>query len=186
MEATIRVFIIIFFLSVFFTLVSAGLPIERSFAKLKLGMTIEAFSKQYSAQERTDPFLNLASGERFFEVSTAALPKDVAALACKFLNNRLYRISVEYTKEYAERVNWEDWLAETAKKYGKVTVQSNAERNKRIEIARWDDGITTLILQRVEQVSFESKKLKEEFTFSVAYLDDALWKERLAMEEILF
>ncbi len=166
--------------------VSAGVPIERSFAKLKLGMTIEAFTKQYPAQERTDSFLNLVSGERFFEISAAKLPKDVAALACKFLNNRLYRISVEYTKEFAERTSWEALLTKTAKKYGKVTVQANTEGDKHIEIARWDDGTTTLILQQEGKARFESKKFKTVFTFSVVYLDDALWNERLAMEQELF
>jgi len=166
--------------------VSAGVPIERSFAKLTLGMTIEDFSKQYPAKERTDLFLGLGSGERFFEVSGAKLPKDVSALAVKFLNNRLYRISAEYTKEFAERTGWETLLTKTARKYGKVTVQATTEGDKRIEIARWDDGTTTLILQREGKARFESKKFKTVFTFSVVYLDDALWNERLAMEQEMF
>lgn len=166
--------------------VSAGVPIERSFAKLRLGMTIEAFLKQYQAKERTDPFLNLVPDERLFEVSTASLPKDVAALVAKFLNNRLYRISAEYTKEFAEQTSWEALLTKTAQKYGKVTVQSGSQGEKVVEIARWDDGTTTLILQREGKPRFESKKFKTVFTFSVVYLDDALWNERLAMEQELF
>lgn len=166
--------------------VSAGVPIERSFAKLKLGMTIEAFLKQYPAQERTDPFLNLAPGERFFEIKENSLPKNVAALAAKFLNNRLYRLSLEYTKEFAEQTSWEALLTKTAQKYGKVVVQSSSQGEKVVEIARWDDGTTTLILQREGKPRFESKKFKTVFTISVVYLDDALWNERLALEQEMF
>jgi hypothetical protein len=166
--------------------VFAGLPIERSFGKLNLGMTIEEFSKQYSAKERTDHFLNLAKGERFFEVSAAKLPKDVAALVAKFLNNRLYRISAEYSQEFSERTRWESLLTETAQKYGKVGVQSSSQGEKIVEIARWDDGKTTLLLQRTRKIRFESKKMKPTSTISVVYLDNAIWNERLAMEQPLF
>jgi hypothetical protein len=186
MEAIIRVFLAIVFVAVSLVPVSAGEPIERSFAKLKLGMTIEDFSKQYPAQERTDTFLNLASGERFFEVSGVKFPENVAALVGKFLNNRLYRISAEYTKEFADRTSWEALLTKTAKKYGHVAVQSGSQGEKVVEVARWDDGTTTMILQREGKPRFESQKLKMVFTFSVAYLDDALWNERLAMEQEMF
>jgi hypothetical protein len=175
-----------FFCVVFLMPVFAGGPIERSFEKLRLGMTIEEFSKQYQAQERTDAFLNLAQGERFFEVSSEKLPKNMAALVAKFLNNHLYRISAEYTQEFAERTRWESLLTETAKKYGKVTVQSSSQGEKIVEIARWNDGTTTLILQRTGKVRFESEKLKPTNTFSVVYLDDAIWNERLAMEQQMF
>jgi hypothetical protein len=164
----------------------AGAPVERSFFHLALGMTIEDFSKQYESQERTDPFYNLAQGERLFEVKAGSLPKDIAALVAKFLNNRLYRISAEYTKEFSEQTSWEAWLTKMSKKYGKVTVQAKAEGEKRIEIARWDDGTTTLLFQRETRMKLESKKFKTAYTFSILYLDDAIWNERLAMEGQLF
>lgn len=164
----------------------AGVPVERSFFHLTLGMTMEDFSKRYESQERTDPFYNLAQGERLFEVKAGSLPKEVSALVAKFLNNRLYRISAEYTKEFAEQTSWEALLTKMAKKYGEVTVQANAEGEKRIEIARWDDGTTTLLLQRETKMKLESKKFKAAYTFSILYLDDAIWNERLAMEQQLF
>jgi hypothetical protein len=191
MEAAIRIFLANFILAVLFVSVPAGLagvPVERSFKKLDLGMMLEAFSKLYPARERTDLFLNLAPGERFLEVNDANLPKDVAALVAKFLNNRLYRISAEYTKEFAERTRWEDLLTETAKKHGEVAVQSSIQGEKIVEIARWDDGTTTLILQRTGKVRFESKnqKIKPTYTFSIVYMDDEIWKERLTMEQEMF
>jgi hypothetical protein len=164
----------------------AGPPIERNFAQLMLGMTIEDFSKQFEALERTDPFFNLAQGERLFEVKSGSLPKDAAAVAAKFLNNRLYRISAEYTNEFAERTSWEALLTKMAKKYGKVAVQANSEGEKRVEIARWDDGTTTLILQMEMRMKLESKKFKTVYAFSTVYLDDAIWNERMAMEEVPF
>jgi len=192
-EIMIRIFLAIISLAVLFVPAQASppvnrasVPIERSFEKLHLGMTLEAFSKQYPAEERKDAFLNLAPGERLFEVSAAKLPKDVAALVAKFLNNRLYRISAEYTKEFAERTGWEVLLTETAQKYGEVGVQSSSQGERIVEIARWDDGTTTLILQRTGKIRFESKKIKPTYTFSVVCLDDAIWKERLAMEQEMF
>jgi len=151
-------------------------------------MTLEAFSKLYAARERTDLFLDLAPGELFCEVRDATVPKDGAALVAKFLNNRLYRISAEYTKEFAERTRWEDLLTETAKKHGEVAVQSSTQGEKLVEIARWDDRTTTLILQRTGKVRFESKnqKIKPTYTYSIVYMDDEIWKERLAMEQEMF
>ena len=77
-------------------------------------------------------------------------------------------------------------LTETAKKYGEVGVQSSTQGEKVVGIARWDDGTTTLILQRTGKIRFESKKVKPIYTFSVVYMDDAIWNERLAMEQPIF
>jgi hypothetical protein len=162
-------------------------PLDRSFESLRLGMTLQAFQESASSIESKEIYLNLLPDERFFRVLDDALPEGVATLAGRFYHGRLYKISVEYQRDWFTEENWTRLIDGQMQRYGKVAIQKKPLRERMLEIARWEDRSSVYILQREVRMSFKENKPGNRFTVFVTYLDKPLWNERITAEtEFLF
>ena len=159
-------------------------PLGRSFESLRLGMTLKAFQESVPSIESKEIYLNLLSDERFFRVLDDVLPEGVANLTGRFYHGRLYKILVEYQRDWFAEEDWTQLINEQMQRYGKVAIQRKPIRERMLEIARWEDRSSVHIIQREIRMSFKDKKPGSSFIFTVfvTYLDNPLWNERIAAE----
>jgi hypothetical protein len=179
--------LVLFLLILFPAVTSAAEPIDRQFESLRLGMTPQDFQKAFSSQEHNDLYLNLLPGERVFAVTETALPKGMMGLTGRFFHDRLYKISVEYTRDGFSEEAWNAMVSRQMERYGRVPVQQQPIGERINEIIRWEDDATVFILQRELRIRFQEKKMVKSFSVLITYLDKAIWEERLKAEaEFLF
>ena len=159
-------------------------PLGRSFESLRLGMTLKAFQESVPSIESKEIYLNLLSDERFFRVLDDVLPEGVANLTGRFYHGRLYKILVEYQRDWFAEEDWTQLINEQMQRYGKVAILRKPIRERMLEIARWEDRSSVHIIQREIRMSFKDKKPGSSFIFTVfvTYLDNPLWNERIAAE----
>jgi hypothetical protein len=156
--------------------------LDRSFESLRLGMTLEAFQESAPSIESKEIYLNLLSDERFFRVLDDVLPEGVANLTGRFYRGQLYKISVEYQRDWFAEEDWAQLIDGQMQRYGKVAIQKRPLRERMLEIARWEDRSSVYIIQREIRMSFKDKKQGNSFAVFVTYLDKPLWDERISAE----
>jgi hypothetical protein len=164
----------------------AGEPIDRKAGPVRLGMSVEEFQKAVKSSEQTGENPGLIEDERSFEVARESLPQEIRGLGCRFLHDRLYRVTVEYREGYFDEARWDDWIKKNMERYGKVPIESKTLGERPFEFVQWDDPHTRLVLQREHRMRFESKQLVKQYNVVTILLDQALWKERQEAEGSLF
>ena len=137
-----------------------GPSIIRGLPPLELGMSVEQFLNAVPAEE-----ISAAGVDRVFSVIGRRI--NVTGVLCKFTKGRLSRIEVSYSVDYTSRVPWKDFLAGTKREYG-----SGFHLNTQTgDMEMWDDGRTTLILER-RMVTLRER------SYVITLLDDAIALER--------
>ncbi len=135
-------------------------PIYRGFLSLQLGMPIDAFRQTTPAQE-----IPGEAGERLFSITRVINELDGVVVA--FADGRLSRIEVTYSAAYASRTPWDEFVAMAVGKYGTGFHLPTPGG----EVEMWDDGRTTLILERRSVAS-------EAHTYGLTLQDDAVALEQ--------
>jgi hypothetical protein len=135
-------------------------PIYRGFHSLQLGMPIETFIETTPTAE-----IQGETGERVFAITQ--MPHDLNGVIVAFAEDRLSRIEVTYSASYSARTSWEDFVEMAVRKYGTGFHLPTPGG----EVEMWDDGRTTLILERRVLAS-------DVPTYSLTLQDDAVALER--------
>lgn len=112
-------------------------PIYRGFLTLQLGMPIDMLLQTTPVQE-----ISGDAGERLFSITD--MPNHLNGVVVAFADDRLARIDVTYSASYSARTSWEEFVAMAVRKYGTGFHLPTPEGG--VEV--WDDGRTTLILER--------------------------------------
>ncbi len=134
--------------------------ITRSFAPFELGMPIEQFLAAVPAEE-----IGALGDERLFSV--VGLRVNVTGIWCTFTAGRLSRIEVTHSVAYSLSVPWKAFLSGAIREYG--TGFHLPTPNGDVEM--WDDGRTTLIVER-RRVTARNR------AYVVTLADDAVAIER--------
>lgn len=112
-------------------------PIYRGFLSLQLGMPIDLFLQTTPVEE-----IPGEAGERLFSITD--MPSDLNGVVVAFTDGRLAQIDVTYSAAYSAHTSWEEFVAMAVRKYGTgfhLPTPGGA-------VEMWDDGYTTLILER--------------------------------------
>ncbi len=112
-------------------------PIYRGFLSLQLGMPIETFLETTPAEE-----IGGEAGERTFSITRVV--NELEGVIVAFADDRLARIEVTYSTAYTGRTSWEAFVDMAVRKYGTGFHLSTSAG----DVEMWDDGRTTLILER--------------------------------------
>lgn len=138
----------------------AHAEIYRAFLSLELGMPLETFVSTIPSEE-----MDRRDDERVFWVPGQSV--DVEGVNATFTGDRLSRIEVVYVPAFSARVSWKQFVATAERKYGSgfhLPIQ-------RGDVEMWDDGRTTLILER-RALSGQGNR------YVLILLDDAVALER--------
>jgi len=135
-------------------------PIYRGFLSLQLGMPVETFIATTPTAE-----LRGEAGERVFSITH--MPNDLEGVIVAFAEDRLSRIEVTYSAAYSARTSWEEFVAMAVRKYGTGFHLPTPGG----DVQMWDDGHTTLILER-RPVTADVQ------TYGLTLQDDAVALER--------
>jgi hypothetical protein len=100
-------------------------------------MPIDAFLETTPAQQ-----VQGEAGERLFSISRVI--NDLQGVVVAFVEDRLIRIEVTYSVAYATRTSWDEFVAMAVRKYGNGFHLPTPGG----DVEMWDDGRTTLILER--------------------------------------
>jgi hypothetical protein len=157
-------------------------PLDRSLQSIRLGMTPEAFGEAVPSVEMEQMYLNLLPGERFLKVKEDVLADGIAQFTGRFYLEQLYKITVEYNENWMDDEAWRDLLQEKMEQHGKVPVEEMPVREGIFQSARWEDDATIYILRRQVRLRFKDKKLVNQTTVFVTYLDKTLWAARSRAE----
>lgn len=160
----------------------AAEPLDRDFAGILVGMTVQEFLSSVGGLEHEEMFQGLIPGERLFEVAAEKLPAHVKQIGCRFYEDRLYKIAIEFNASFSEEKGWDQLMEDGTRRFGKIKIEQRPIRNGRQETARWEDPATAYILTRSLAFRFKDKKLVETGQVVAVYLDRALWDRRLAAE----
>lgn len=112
-------------------------PIYRGFLSLQLGMPIDTFLRTTPAQEIPGD-----AGERLFSITRVI--NELEGVVVAFVDRRLARIEVTYSAAYTGRTSWDEFVAMAVRKYGSGFHLPTPGG----DVEMWDDGHTTLILER--------------------------------------
>ncbi len=111
--------------------------IYRGFYSLQLGMTVEEFTATTPAEE-----VGRSRDERVFAVTRTL--DDIFGATASFVDDRLAHIEVIYSTAYSARTAWEGFVEIATRKYGTGFHLPTPGG----DVEMWDDGHTTLILER--------------------------------------
>lgn len=111
--------------------------IYRGFYSLRLGITVEEFTATTPAEE-----VSRHRDERVFAVTRTL--DDIFGTTASFVDGRLAQIEVIYSSAYSTRTSWDDFVATAVRKYGTGFHLPTPGG----DVEMWDDGHTTLILER--------------------------------------
>ncbi|MBI3995964.1 MAG: hypothetical protein HY349_08315 [Nitrospirae bacterium] len=161
-------------------------PIDRRVDAIHLGMTVEEFQKAVKSSEQTGMNPGLIENERSFEITRESLIPEIRVMGCRFLHDRLYRVTVEYREGAFDEIRWDGLVKKNMERYGKVPVRSRALGERPIEYIEWDDPDTRLVLQREHRMRFESKQVVKKYSVLMILLDQVLWNERQEAEGSVF
>ncbi len=115
----------------------ATTSITRSFAPFELGMPIEQFLAAVPAEE-----IGALGDERLFSV--VGLRVNVTGIWCTFTAGRLSRIEVTHSVAYSSSIPWKAFLSGAIREYGAGFHLPTPNG----DVEMWDDGRTTLIVER--------------------------------------
>jgi hypothetical protein len=119
---------------------SAENIINRSFAKITLGMNIQELQSLYETKEIASS--TLLPGERLFGID-GQFP-GVSRIYCTFYLGKLFDIEVSYTPQFSRRTPWETFLEPVKKKYGEGWIFPSPQG----QVAIWNDGKTSFVLEQ--------------------------------------
>jgi hypothetical protein len=119
------------------TAASAPSTIYRAFLSLELGMPIDAFLETVPAEE----IANRGDEQRFRVSGDHA---DLTGLVATFTDERLSRIEATYSPAFSSRMSWRAFVETATRKYGTGFHLPTPGG----DVEMWDDGYTTLILER--------------------------------------
>jgi len=111
--------------------------IARSFAPFELGMPIEQFLAAVPAEE-----IGALGDERLFSV--VGLRINVTGIWCTFTAGRLSRIEITHSVAYSSSIPWKAFLSGAIREYGAGFHLPTPNG----DVEMWDDGRTTLIVER--------------------------------------
>ena len=157
-------------------------PIDRSFGPIKLGLNPTALQEVVPSIENNAMYLGLIPGERFFEVVEAALPEGVVSVSSQFYKERLYKISVEFGKNWFSDDEWEALVEKEREEYGHVSMERKQIAEAVHEIVRWEDESTVYILRRELKTRIRNKKFFQRSVVSSIRFDKKIWEERVRAE----
>jgi hypothetical protein len=140
--------------------VAQAASIYRGFYSLHLGMTVEDFTATTPAEE-----VSRVPDSRVFAVTK--VPADVFGVTASFDDDRLAHIEVIYSSAYSTSTSWEDFVAVAIRKYGTGFHLPTPDG----EVEMWDDGQTTLILERREVTH-------QAYAYTLTLQDDAAALQR--------
>lgn len=161
----------------------AAEPLDRELLGLRLGMSVQQFLTVSGGSEEHDEFQGLMPGERLFRVDPKKLPEHVKDAGARFYNDQLYKISVEFKKEFSEGGGWDQLVGTATSRYGKIEIQSQPIRNGFQDNARWEDPATAYMVLRQRVLRFKERKMVETGQIVVVLLDRAVWDQRLKDEQ---
>jgi hypothetical protein len=161
----------------------AAEPIDRELVGLRLGMSVQQFAAAAGGTEEHDEFQGLMPGERLFRVDPKKLPDNVKDAGARFYNDQLYKISVEFKKEFSEGRGWDGLIGAASGRYGTIEIKSQPIRNGFQDIARWEDPATAYMVLRQRVMRFKERKMVETGQIVVVLLDRAVWDQRLNDEQ---
>jgi hypothetical protein len=118
-------------------IVEAAPSISRTFAPFELGMPIGEFLAAVPADE-----IGAVGDARLFSV--IGLRVNVTGIWCTFTQERLSRIEITFSVEYSSHTPWKEFLSSATREYGTgfhLPVPGG-------DVEMWDDGRTTLVLER--------------------------------------
>lgn len=118
----------------------AQIPINRSFAKITLGISIQELQSLYGTKEIASS--TLLPGERLLAID-GQFP-GVNRVWCTFYLGKLFRIEVSYTPQFSNRIPWKNFVEPMRKKYG----EGLSFESPRGEVIMWYDGKTSFVLER--------------------------------------
>ncbi|HET8760612.1 MAG TPA: hypothetical protein VFN94_06070 [Nitrospiria bacterium] len=134
--------------------------IYRGFYSLQLGMTVEEFAATTPATE-----VSRNPQNRVFAITQ--VPADIYGVTASFDEDQLAHIEVIYSAAYSARTSWDDFIVIATRKYG--TGFHLPTPNGDVEM--WDDGRTTLILERRDVTA-------QAHAYTLTLVDDAVALKR--------
>lgn len=161
-------------------------PIDRSAGPVRLGMTVEEFQAAVGNTEQTKMNPGLIKDERSFEVKKGSLPEGVRSIGCRFLNDRLYRITVDYREGFFDEHRWDEVINQKMERYGEVPIRARRLSKYPTETIEWDDPETRLVIQREQRLRIESRKMVTRYNVLMVLLDQATWQERSEIKGPIF
>ncbi len=161
-------------------------PIERQVGPVRLGMKVQEFQETVKSTEQVGPGLGLLENERSFEVDRGGLPEGMRSMGCRFLDDQLYRITVDFREGYFDEARWNETIKKHMEQYGKAPIQSPRLKARPTDLIQWDDDRTRFLIQREHRMRLESEKRVIRFTVMMVLLDRALWEKREASEISIF
>lgn len=134
--------------------------ITRSFAPFELGMPIEQFLATVPAEE-----IGALGDERLFSVIGRRI--NVTGIWCTFTAGRLSRIEITHSVAFSSKIPWNAFLSSAIREYGAGFHLPTPNG----DVEMWDDGRTTLIVER-RMVTARDR------AYAVTLADDAVAIER--------
>lgn len=133
--------------------------IYRAFFSFTLGMPLDIFLSTTPAEE-----ISHRENERVFGVRGDGA--DVQGVTVTFTDERLSRIEAVYSTEFSARMSWTSFVETATRKYGTGFHLPTPGG----EVEMWDDGYTTLTLER--------RSAHRGTTYVLTLADDAVALER--------
>jgi hypothetical protein len=115
----------------------AAPSITRALAPFELGMPIDDFLASVPAEE-----IGVLGDERLFSV--VGLRVNATGIWCTFTAGRLSRIEVTHSVAYSSSILWKAFLSGAIREYGAGFHLPTPNG----DVEMWDDGRTTLIVER--------------------------------------
>ncbi len=134
--------------------------ITRSVAPFELGMPIEQFLATVPAEE-----IGALGDERLFSV--VGVRVNVTGIWCTFTAGRLSRIEITHSVAFSSKIPWNAFLSSAIREYGAGFHLPTPNG----DVEMWDDGRTTLIVER-RMVTARDR------AYAVTLADDAVAIER--------
>lgn len=153
-------------------------PVDRSFGPIELGLNPTTLHEVVPLIENNAMYLGLIAGERFFEVVEEALPDGVVSVSNRFFKEKLYKISVEFDKNWFSDDEWQTLVEKEQEIYGHVSIERKQIAESVHEIVRWEDESTVYILRRALKVRFRNKKVVQNSVVYSIRFDKKIWEER--------
>ncbi|HEY5648459.1 MAG TPA: hypothetical protein VIU33_03100, partial [Nitrospiria bacterium] len=124
---------------------SPDIPLDRKAGPVRLGMTVMELEAATEVTEQTERNPGLIEGERSFELKRTAVPEGVRSIGLRFLNDRLYRITLDYIPDHYDDDSWAALLEENTRRYGKGWLQKMRMAKYPTELISWEDENTRLV-----------------------------------------
>ncbi len=162
-------------------------PIDRKIGPVILGMTVEELEAATEVTEQTAGNPGLIEGERSFELKRKAVPEGMRSIGLRFLDDRLYRITVDYLPNYFDDARWKGLMDVNTERYGKGSTHKIRIKKYPTDLTTWEDKDTRMVLEREQRIKItRDQGVKNQFNVLMVLLDMPIWREREKVEGGLF